>query len=54
MKRDIIRAVCLISVTAGLYRNDLETGLAFLSLMAVIFWAIPEVLCYLTKGSDET
>lgn len=54
MKKEIIRAICLISVTAGLYRNEgSEAGFAFLGLMSVIFWALPELICYLTRGGED-
>lgn len=54
MKKEIIRAICLVSVTIGLYRNNsIETGLAFIGLMAVVFWAIPEAICYLTRRAEK-
>lgn len=54
MTKEIVRAICLISVTAGLYRNeDIETGIAFLGLMIVVIWAIPEIVSYILRRDKE-
>lgn len=51
--KDMIRLICIIAVALGMYRADLETALGFIALMGVVFWAIPEIICFAFRKDDE-
>lgn len=52
--KDMIRAICLIALTIGIYKGDFNGGIAFLSIMAVTVWAIPETICFVFRKDDES
>lgn len=53
MSKTIIRIICLISVSFGIYKTDLESVMAFISLMTIVFWAVPEVCMFIAQQSKE-
>lgn len=52
--KEIIRAICLIAVAFGIYKGDFNSVLAFISIMAVTIWAIPEIICFIFRKDDES
>lgn len=51
--KDMIRAICLIALTIGIYKGDFNGGIAFLSIMAVTIWAIPEIIYYVFRRDES-
>ena len=51
--RTVIRICCLVGVAFGLYKTDLESVLAFVALMGIVFWAIPETCMFIARQGKE-
>lgn len=53
MSKTVIRIICLICGAIAMYRTDIKSIIAFVSLMVVIFWVIPEICMFIAKENDE-
>ena len=65
MGKTILRIICLLTFTFGLYRTDWRSAILFLIVMATIFWGLPllyafifgkenyDGICYIDNMTDE-
>lgn len=51
--RGLMRIVCLITGTIGMYKTDIVHGLIFLGFMVLVFWIVPEIGTRLCIGKRK-
>ena len=51
--RTITQFACLLAVAIGMYRHDVETMFAFIAVMALCIWGMPELVCFIMKEEKK-
>lgn len=51
--RTITQIACLFAVSLGMFRQDVETMFAFIAVMSLCIWGMPELVCWIMKEEKK-